>query len=127
MLGSRGFEQLLPDVKTATRVGYLTVIEEAEFKDLFGQYNKTVIQKTPGGSSDIFFPEHGDEVRSQAVLPLIIHGQKIGCLNLGSILNIYLAKSWPFRKRFWIVTSSVRQFFKAACCLTKHSTRHLWK
>ncbi len=89
MLGSRGFEQLIPDVKTATKVGYLTVIEEPEFKNYFGQYNKTVIQKTPRGSSDIFFPEHGDEVRSQAILPLVIHNQKIGCLNLGSILNMY--------------------------------------
>ena len=89
MLGSRGFEQLLPDVQTATKVGYLTVIEEPEFKNYFGQYHRTVIEKTPKGSSDIFFPEHGDEVRSQAVLPLVVHDQTIGCLNLGSILNMY--------------------------------------
>jgi len=89
MLGSRGFEQILPDVKTAAEVGYLTVVDESEFRSYFGQYNKTVIQKTPGGSSDIFFPEHGNKVRSQAILPLVTHDQKIGSLNLGSILGMH--------------------------------------
>ena len=89
MLGKNGLEQLIAELKTERKVGYVSILDEVKFMENFGRFEKATIIRTPNGSSNVFFPEHGEEVKSQAVIPLILHGKTIGCLSLGSVKNIY--------------------------------------
>ncbi len=73
-----GYDKLLP------RLG-VSIIDEEPLKILLNKYGKTLFERTSRGSSDIFFPGHGDEVKSQAIIPLNLPNQIIGSLNLGSV------------------------------------------
>lgn len=84
MLGTLGYEQLLPKVRVSTNIGYLSIIDESDVKKYIGRYDRTLFEKKTKGSIDIFFPDHGDEVKSQAIIPLVLRTHTIGSLNIGS-------------------------------------------
>ena len=59
-------------------------MEEEQLRAHVGE-KPVLFERTPQGSSQIFFPGHHDEIRSHAVLPLTLRKHLIGSLNLGSI------------------------------------------
>ena len=87
MVGSDLYEQYLDRIGVSTKLGYLSIINESDLTQYLGSQVKTLFEKTPRGSYDTLFPEHGDEVRSHAIIPLILRSQLIGSLNIGSILG----------------------------------------
>lgn len=87
MLGNNVYEQILPDFGVTKRSGYLSIIDENEFDKYLGRIERTTFNKNPKGTDDFFFPDHGEEVKSQAIVPLILRGRAIGCLNIGSIFS----------------------------------------
>ena len=97
MLGPHGYEHFLPGIGVPSKLRYLSIINETELTKRLGQSDKILFEKTPGGSTDIFFPDHGDEVRSHAIIPLILRRRIIGSLNIGSILSrhYYTAEMGP--------------------------------
>lgn len=87
MVGTDLYEQYLERIGVSTKLGYLSIINESDLTQHLGNQAKTLFEKTPRGSYDILFPEHGDEVRSHAIIPLVLRSQLIGSLNIGSILG----------------------------------------
>ena len=87
MVGTDLYEQYLDRIGVSTKLGYLSIIHESDLTQYLGEKTNTLFEKTPKGSYDILFPDHGDEVRSHAIIPLILRSQIIGSLNIGSILG----------------------------------------
>jgi len=97
MVGPDLYEQYLDRIGVSTKLGYLSIIDESDLRKYLGHHDKTQFQKTPQGSHHILFPNHGDEVRSHALIPLILRSQMIGSLNIGSILvrHYYTTEEGP--------------------------------
>ncbi|MBN1103881.1 MAG: DUF484 family protein [Deltaproteobacteria bacterium] len=89
MLGTRVYEHLLPGLGISEKLRYLSVHEEEKLKEHLDPSGVILFEKTPLGSLEIFFPEHGDEVRSHAVVTLFLRRKIIGTLNLGSIRSTH--------------------------------------
>ncbi|MFH1489236.1 MAG: GAF domain-containing SpoIIE family protein phosphatase [Pseudomonadota bacterium] len=87
MIGSEELEMVLPVIGVPSRLKYLSIIDNGVLSSCFGDSMNTLFEKTPGGSAEVFFPGHGDEVRSHAIIPLILRRQIIGSLNIGSIIT----------------------------------------
>lgn len=85
VLGIQAYDRLLPGFGPSARLRYLTVRDEQELRRHLPEAGGIRFEKTPLGSSEIFFPDHGEEVRSHAIVPLRLRSQVIGSLNLGSI------------------------------------------
>lgn len=97
MLGSRKYEQLLSKLGASTKMRYLSIREEEEVRQHLPASGEMLFEKTPAGSHDIFFPDHGDEVRGHAIVPLLVRHRLIGTLNVGSIRSrhFYTAEMGP--------------------------------
>jgi len=87
MLGTPGKDQFSQKIGLPRELSYLCIIDEQDLIDRLGKSEKTHFRKTVSGSKDIFFHEHGEEVRSQSIIPLILRRQIIGSLNVGSIMS----------------------------------------
>lgn len=85
VLGIQAYGHLLPGFGPSARLRYLTVQDEEELRRHLPEADRIRFEKTPLGSSEIFFPDHGEEVRSHAIVPLLLRSRVIGSLNLGSI------------------------------------------
>jgi serine phosphatase RsbU (regulator of sigma subunit) len=85
VLGIQAYDHLLPGFGPSARLRYLTVQDEQELRRHLPEKGGIRFEKTPSGSLEIFFPGHGEEVRSHAIVPLVLRSQVIGSLNLGSI------------------------------------------
>jgi serine phosphatase RsbU (regulator of sigma subunit) len=84
-LGSREF---IDQLSLPQGLDILPIMEEEEFKKQVGE-KPVVFERTPLGSSKIFFPGHHDEIRSHALLPLTLRNRLIGSLNLGSVRSTH--------------------------------------
>ncbi|MEW6667836.1 MAG: DUF484 family protein [Thermodesulfobacteriota bacterium] len=85
VLGIQAYDHLLPGFGPSARLRYLTVRDEEELRRHLPEAGGMRFEKTPLGSSEVFFPGHGEEVRSHAIVPLLLRSRVIGSLNLGSI------------------------------------------
>lgn len=84
MLGVHGYERLVASVRMPTKIGFLNIIDAADIRDHIGVHDRAKFGRTIRQTGAIFFPDHDEEVRSYAILPLIIRNQTIGSLNIGS-------------------------------------------
>jgi len=89
MLGTRVYEHLLPGLGISVKLRYLSVLEEEKLRGHLDPSGVILFEKTPLGSLEIFFPDHGDEVRSHFVVPLFLRRKIIGTLNVGSIRSTH--------------------------------------
>jgi serine phosphatase RsbU (regulator of sigma subunit) len=80
---SLGSEEFIDQFCLPQGLYLLPIVDERDLREQVGGKN-TLFEKTPLGSSELFFPGHHDEIRSHALLPLSLRNRLIGSLNLGS-------------------------------------------
>jgi serine phosphatase RsbU (regulator of sigma subunit) len=81
---SLGSQEFIDQLSLPRGLDLLPVTDEEDLRKHVGE-KAVVFEKTPLGSSEIFFPGHHDEIRSHALLPLTLRKRLIGSLNLGSV------------------------------------------
>ena len=81
---SLGSQEFIDQISLPKGLDILPIMDESDLTKHIWE-KPVLFQKTPLGSSEIFFPGHHDEIRSQALLPLTLRKHLIGSLNLGSI------------------------------------------
>ena len=81
---SLGSQEFIDQFSLPQGLDILPIMEEEQLRAHVGE-KPVLFERTPQGSSQIFFPGHHDEIRSHAVLPLTLRKHLIGSLNLGSI------------------------------------------
>jgi serine phosphatase RsbU (regulator of sigma subunit) len=81
---SLGSQEFIDQLSLPHGLEILPIMEEEDLRKRVGE-KPVLFEKTPLGSSEIFFPGHHDEIRSHALLPLTLRRRLIGSLNLGSI------------------------------------------
>jgi len=81
---SLGSQEFLDQLSLPQGLEILPIMDEEDLRKRVGE-KPVLFEKTPLGSSEIFFPGHHDEIRSHALLPLTLRKRLIGSLNLGSI------------------------------------------
>jgi serine phosphatase RsbU (regulator of sigma subunit) len=77
---ARTYQQFLP------KIG-VSVIDESDLEKYVAPYRCSFLERTPVGSTGVFFPGHEEQVRSQTIIPLFLRGRTIGSLNIGSFLT----------------------------------------
>ncbi|MBW1799188.1 MAG: hypothetical protein JRJ85_00530, partial [Deltaproteobacteria bacterium] len=87
MLVRHEHDVIFPEMGHPAKLRYLSIIDEENLLKHLGKTPHIKFEKTPTGSMELFFPDHGEEVRSHAIIPLLLVDQIIGSLNLGSILG----------------------------------------
>jgi serine phosphatase RsbU (regulator of sigma subunit) len=81
---SLGSQEFIDQLSLPRGLDILPIMDEEELRTRVGE-KPVLFEKTPMGSSKIFFPGHHDEIRSHALLPLTLRKRLIGSLNLGSL------------------------------------------
>ena len=81
---SLGSQEFIDQFSLPQGLDILPIMDEEDLRAHVGE-KPVLFEKTPQGSSQIFFPGHHDEIRSHAILPLTLRKRLIGSLNLGSI------------------------------------------
>jgi serine phosphatase RsbU (regulator of sigma subunit) len=85
---SLGSQEFINQLSLPRGLNLLPIVDEKDLREQVGE--KTVLfEKTPLGSSELFFPSHHDEIRSHALLPLTLRKHLVGSLNLGSIRSTH--------------------------------------
>ncbi len=79
-----GSQEFIDQLSLPRGLNILPIMDEEDLRKCIGE-EPVLLEKTPLGSSEIFFPGHYDEIRSHALLPLKLRSRLIGSLNLGSI------------------------------------------
>jgi len=79
-----GSQEFVDQLSLPEDLHLLAILDEEDLNKSIGE-KPVLFEKTPLGSSEIFFPGHHDEIRSHAILPLTLRARLIGSLNLGSI------------------------------------------
>jgi serine phosphatase RsbU (regulator of sigma subunit) len=85
---SLGPQEFIDQLSLPRGLDILPIMDEEELRKRVGK-KPVVFEKTPLGSSVIFFPGHHDEIRSHALLPLTLRNRLIGSLNLGSVRSTH--------------------------------------
>jgi phosphoserine phosphatase RsbU/P len=85
---SLGSKEFIDQLSLPRGLNILSILDEEELRKRVGE-NPVLFEKTPLGSSMIFFPGHHDEIRSHALLPLTLRKRLIGSLNLGSVRSTH--------------------------------------
>jgi serine phosphatase RsbU (regulator of sigma subunit) len=85
---SLGSQEFIDQLSLPRGLDILPILDEEDLRKQIGE-KPVVFQKTPLGSSVIFFPGHHDEIRSHALLPLTLRDRLIGSLNLGSVRSTH--------------------------------------
>jgi serine phosphatase RsbU (regulator of sigma subunit) len=80
---SLGSQEFIDQLSLPRGLDILPIMDEEELRTHVAE-KPILFEKTPLGSSMIFFPGHHDEIRSHALLPLTLRKRLIGSLNLGS-------------------------------------------
>jgi serine phosphatase RsbU (regulator of sigma subunit) len=81
---SLGSQEFIDQFSLPQGLDILPIVDEENLRKHVGE-KPFLFEKTPLGSSEIFFPGHHDEIRSHALLPLTLRKRLIGSLNLGSL------------------------------------------
>ena len=81
---SLGSQEFIDQFSLPQGLDILPIMDEEDLRKHVGE-KPVLFEKTPLGSSEIFFPGHHDEIRSHAILPLTLRKRLIGSLNLGSV------------------------------------------
>ena len=81
---SLGSQEFVDQLSMPRGLDILPIMEEEDLRKHVGE-KPVLFEKTPLGSSMIFFPGHHDEIRSHALLTLTLRKRLIGSLNLGSV------------------------------------------
>ncbi len=79
-----GSQEFIDQLSLPQGLNIFPVVDEEELRKHVGE-NPVLFEKTPLGSSILFFPGHHTEIRSHALLPLTLRKRLIGSLNLGSV------------------------------------------
>ncbi len=87
MLGSHFLDRFLPKIGIPEGMGYLQIVEKEDLEKHLPSSPGTPVKPPRRSSRDVFFPDHGGEVRSRVIIPLHQHHLVIGTLNIGSILS----------------------------------------
>jgi len=85
---SLGPREFIDQLSLPKGLDILPIMDEEDLKKRMGE-QVVLFEKTPLGSSTIFFPAHHDEIRSHALLPLTLRNRLIGSLNLGSVRSTH--------------------------------------
>jgi len=85
---SLGSQEFIDQLSLPRGLEILPIMDEEDLKKRVGQ-KPVLFERTPLGSSLIFFPGHHDEIRSHALLPLTLRNRLIGSLNLGSVRSTH--------------------------------------
>ena len=85
---SLGCQEFVDQLSMPRGLEILPIMEEEDLKKHLGG-KPALFEKTPLGSSMVFFPGHHDEIRSHALLPLTLRKRLIGSLNLGSVRSTH--------------------------------------
>jgi serine phosphatase RsbU (regulator of sigma subunit) len=85
---SLGSQEFIDQLALPRGLDILPILDEAVLRKQVGE-NLVLFEKTPLGSSMIFFPGHHDEIRSHALLPLTLRNRLIGSLNIGSVRSTH--------------------------------------
>lgn len=83
-----GSQEFIAQLALPRGLDLLPITDEEALKKQVGE-KAVLFEKTPAGSSAIFFPGHHDEIRSHALLPLTLRNRLIGSLNLGSVRSTH--------------------------------------
>jgi uncharacterized protein YigA (DUF484 family) len=86
---SLGCQEFVDQLSMPRGLEILPIMEEEDLKKHLGG-KPALFEKTPLGSSMVFFPGHHDEIRSHALLPLTLRKRLIGSLNLPVRQSIHL-------------------------------------
>jgi serine phosphatase RsbU (regulator of sigma subunit) len=81
---SLGSQEFVDQLSMPRGLDILPIMDEEDLRKHVGE-KPVLFEKTPLGSSMIFFPGHHDEIRSHALLTLTLRKRLIGSLNLGSV------------------------------------------
>ncbi len=85
---SLGSQEFIDQLALPRGLDILPIMNEEALRKQGGD-EPVLFEKTPLGSSAIFFPGHHDEIRSHALLPLTLRNRLIGSLNLGSVRSTH--------------------------------------
>ena len=85
---SLGSQEFVDQLSMPRGLDILSIMEEEDLRKHVGE-KPVLFEKTPLGSSMIFFPGHHDEIRSHALLTLTLRKRLIGSLNLGSVRSTH--------------------------------------
>jgi GAF domain-containing protein len=85
---SLGSQEFIDQLSLPQGLDILPIVDEEDLTKHVGE-QPVLFEKTPLGSSRVFFPGHHDEIRSHALLPLTLRKRLIGSLNLGSIRSTH--------------------------------------
>src|SRR5512139_2673064 len=83
-----GSQEFVDQLSMPRGLDILPIMEEEDLRKHVGE-KPVLFEKTPLGSSMIFFPGHHDEIRSHALLTLTLRKRLIGSLNLGSVRSTH--------------------------------------
>jgi serine phosphatase RsbU (regulator of sigma subunit) len=85
---SLGSQEFIDQLSLPRGLDILTLMDQEDLRKRIGE-KPVLFEKTPLGSSTVFFPGHHDEIRSHALLPLTLRKRLIGSLNLGSVRSTH--------------------------------------
>ena len=85
---SLGSHEFIDQLSLPRGLDILPIVDEETLTTCVGE-KSALFEKTPRGSSEIFFPGHHDEIRSHVLLPLTLRNRLIGSLNLGSLRSTH--------------------------------------
>jgi serine phosphatase RsbU (regulator of sigma subunit) len=85
---SLGSQEFIDQLSLPLGLDILPIMDEEDLRKHVGE-KPVLFEKTPLGSSMIFFPGHHDEIRSHALLPLTHRKRLMGSLNLGSVRSTH--------------------------------------
>jgi serine phosphatase RsbU (regulator of sigma subunit) len=85
---SLGSQEFINQLSLPQGLDIFPIVDEEDLRKHIRE-KPVLFEKTPLGSSAVFFPGHHHEIRSHALLPLTLRKRLIGSLNLGSIRSTH--------------------------------------